>query len=189
MEEINNVIKEGIYKKINQLENMKNLSIINYREILIKNIHNYSISDFTKDFDGIRENIIYQINSDKLTISCKDIKNKFDELKTKYKKDGEKYCISKINEKNWNNKLSNYCLYIGSSNDIITRFKQHLGLNLVSRSTYSLYLIDWWPENIELQFKIFGFGRNIEQNSLQIIEDILWEEYKPLLGKKGANNK
>jgi len=189
MEEIEKIIKKGISKKIEQLNNLNGLSIIKYKEISINNISEYSTSDFNKDFTGIKENIIYQINSDNIAISYEEIKNIFDGLKMKYKKDGKKYCISKINEKHWNNRLSNYCLYIGSSNDAITRFKQHLGLYIESRSVYSLYLKDWWPNNIELHFKIFEFGRNIDRNSLQIIEDILWEEYKPLLGKKGSNNK
>ena len=189
MEEIEVLIKKGISKKIEQLNNLNNLSIKNSKEILINNISKYSISNLNNDFSGIGENIIYQINSKELTISYEELKNTFDALKKKYKNNGKEYHISKINEKHWSSELSNYCLYIGSKrNDAITRFKQHLGINIDNRSVYSLYLSDWWPDNIELQIKIYEFGKSINQNSLQIIEDILWEEYKPLLGKQGPNN-
>jgi len=184
-------IESLIEKRIKRLDNLKKLSVNDYveKEVSIY-IFEYSecskkeSKDKLKDaFGNIGENIIYQITSKELPFSCEKLKEKFDELKK------ENYHMSKINEEYWNSNLSKYCLYVGSKrDDAITRFKQHLGLTK-NRSTYSLYLSKWWEPSIELQFKIFEFGKNIDPDLLQLLEDILWEKYEPLLGKQGSNNK
>jgi hypothetical protein len=149
--------------------------------IKIKNIQDYST--FNEDFANLGKNIIYLIMTNELPFTYEKIKKTFDDLKKKSKK---YYHVSKINDKQlWERK--NKILYVGSKEDEVQkRFQQHLGIDINTRSAYSLYLKDWWPNNVEIIIKIYQFDTEINADILQIIEDLLWDEYLPLFGKKGA---
>jgi hypothetical protein len=45
-------------------------------------------------------------------------------------------------------------------------------------------------KGVEIKIKIYNFDFDIDNkeslNYLQIVEDLMWECYKPLFGKKGA---
>jgi hypothetical protein len=123
----------------------------------------------------------------------KAIKEKFARLKTNHKKDGKNYAVSKINEDYW--EISKLCLYIGSSANIFSRLKNHLGIGGKSRGSSSLYLSDWWwdPEN-KIKIYLWDFGDYLSKHreiSLHDIEDLLWASCHPLFGKegKGPNSK
>ena len=191
MNEIEIKMHNGISKLIEHLSELKKVNVIENKKVIIDDIKNYGIEKFNEDFSNIGNNIIYIINTNLLPFTYDQIKSYFLNLKNKYKEKKLDYNISKINDKElWENKHDMFCLYIGSKRDnAISRFKQHIGIGLESRSTYSLWLKDWWPEKIEIQITIYEFKDPIDSESLQIIEDILWNEYKPLLGKKGSNNK
>lgn len=76
-------------------------------------------------------------------------------------------------------------IYIGSSNDVITRLRQHL--YRVS-STYALNMSHWIGKlddgsvTVEVQL----FDNDIKKQVLQDIEDALWSRYTPLFGRRGA---
>jgi hypothetical protein len=77
------------------------------------------------------------------------------------------------------------CLYVGSSHDIAGRVIQHFWK--CHKGTSSLHLIewDWWKGKSDVQIDIWD-ASEISDIHLQIIEDIVWETYKPLFGKEGA---
>jgi hypothetical protein len=50
--------------------------------------------------------------------------------------------------------------------------------------TYGLHLEEWWGKT-PIQLFILVFDDAIAGEYLSVIEDVLWEEYKPLFGKKG----
>jgi hypothetical protein len=153
--------------------------------IKIDNIQDYTAEKFKNDFSNLSENIIYVIMTNEIPYNYKSIKDKFNELK---KKSNKNYHISKINDEIlWKRDTENKIIYVGSKeNNAISRFQQHLGININSRETYSLYLKDWWPNNKKLIIKLYQFGSNITSDILPIIEDLMWDEYLPLFGKKGA---
>ena len=183
-------IHNGISKKIGLLAELNKVNISMNREVIIDDIDDYKTKDFENDFNTIGNNIIYIISTNKLPFTYDEVNEKFSDLKNEYKKKNLDYHISKINDKKiWENKRDIFCLYVGSKRDNAkSRFKQHIGLDdLKSRSTYSLWLKDWCPNNIKIHIAIYEFSPKINSESLQIIEDILWDEYEPLLGKRGAN--
>jgi Uri superfamily endonuclease len=108
----------------------------------------------------------------------------------------DKYCISKKNQKNIDEKIksktekSGNVLYVGSKvKDLYSRLANHLGLNKNSRRTYSLYIKDWWTNEGKTTFTIDVYVvKDINQEQLQFIEDLIWEHEKPLFGKEGPNS-
>jgi len=77
-------------------------------------------------------------------------------------------------------------LYVGSSNLLPSRIKQHLGYG--NQRIFSMQLKHWLPasENIRISLKAWSFNGSISQPVLQAIEDSLWSELKPMLGKQGS---
>lgn len=74
------------------------------------------------------------------------------------------------------------CLYVGSCRDKLhDRMKHHLG---ELSDTFGLHLGAWWGKN-PIQIFYLIFADSVTPEYLSIIEDILWNSYKPLWGKKG----
>lgn len=48
-----------------------------------------------------------------------------------------------------------------------------------SKKTYALHLKQWFKEQIEIEVY------KTKNEYLQLFEDIMWDIYKPLLGKRG----
>jgi hypothetical protein len=97
-----------------------------------------------------------------------------------------KNCMPQVNAGHFAEpgKLHKYgrCLYAGScKEDIRGRMKHHLGK---LSDTYGLHLEEWWKKN-PIQIFFLVFADNITGEYLSLIEDALWDEYKPLFGKRG----
>jgi len=75
------------------------------------------------------------------------------------------------------------CLYVGSSQDIYERLKQHLGISK-SKTTSSLHLKHWW-DFFKVKIFVYKFAPTISSKDLQTFEDLLWDMYCPIFGKKG----
>ena len=74
-------------------------------------------------------------------------------------------------------------LYVGSSQHLYTRLKQHLTDKY--KSVYALHLSTWFPKDKSINIQIIEMkDKNAEK--MQFYEDMLWEAYKPILGKKGT---
>jgi uncharacterized protein (UPF0210 family) len=111
----------------------------------------------------------------------------FDEIRAEKGK-GE-WLVSAINDNNWIS--DSRCLYVGSSGEIMKRMKQHLGIEKLSRKTYSLWLKDWFGKSellpgIEIYFYIF---KGMTSDEIYMIEDILWRGLSPLFGRSGKSPK
>jgi hypothetical protein len=184
---IENIINNRADRMIEQYNTVKRIKFPKIRTIEIFNLKQYSLDEFKSDFGCLKNenNIVYFILAEELPFTYEKIKEKFTQMKLEK---GRNYHISKINDKIlWEKDINEKYLYVGSKeNKAIKRFQQHLGIEIKQRSTYSLYLKDWWPDNKKIIIRYFVFGSNIENESLQIIEDLLWDEYTPLFGKKGA---
>jgi hypothetical protein len=105
-----------------------------------------------------------------------------------FKKLKETTALPRINdESHWKHqeKESSTCLYVGSSHDIASRVIQHFWK--CAKGTYALHLIEWnwWKERDKAQIDIWD-ASEIDDMHLQILEDIIWGEYKPLFGREGA---
>ena len=88
--------------------------------------------------------------------------------------------------KYWKNKTGEKCLYVGSSQDIRKRLKEHLGImnnkgELIGKTTYALHLSAWFI-NKKISIELY---EAYNKEEMQLFEDLLWDEFKPLLGKKG----
>jgi hypothetical protein len=91
--------------------------------------------------------------------------------------------LSKLNA----NHSGSLCLYVGSSNSLRKRFKEHCGF--ANNKTYALKLSHWLGNpKPQLSFNYIEVA-DADQLILQHLEDALWREFKPLFGKTGGNNK
>lgn len=79
------------------------------------------------------------------------------------------------------NRQSNF-FYVGSSSNMIQRFKEHLGYG--SDKTYSMQL-SHWARNLNLKIEFIYAKYSFEGDIVQLIEDTLWDELSPMFGRKG----
>jgi hypothetical protein len=106
----------------------------------------------------------------------------FKNLNEKYGKN----CMPQVNAEHFAEpgKLHKYgrCLYVGScEKNIQTGMKHRFGkLSCV----YELHLREWWKKN-SIQIFFLVFAGNIAGEYLSLIEEALWDECKPLFGKRG----
>ncbi|GHT94408.1 hypothetical protein FACS1894141_1020 [Spirochaetia bacterium] len=162
------------FKKING----RPFCLTNDAQIDVGNVSKFSKEELKKKLRGIKQNAVYIITSQesfegkqrKAYNNCK--KNGFQMSRDMFKKHHE-------------NTNKPCCLYVGSSiTDVNTRLKQHLGIT-ESKTTYALHLKYWWKD-ATLQITVYQFNDDIEDYVLQFIEDCLWEENKPIFGRKGG---
>ena len=111
--------------------------------------------------------------------------NKYNIAKIKAaRNDLKDYEISRINEENFECNKEN-CLYIGRSDDIKNRLKQHLFLE--RKTTYAMRLKQLLKQGkITIEVYNFGYIEKNQNREIQIYEDLLWRHYQPLLGRQGA---
>ena len=78
------------------------------------------------------------------------------------------------------------CLYVGGSNKIASRLKQHLGYS-AAKGTYSMQLLHWATSlSLDLAFTCARYDPSPTQDVLQALEDTLWDNNNPMLGRRGA---
>jgi len=181
---IKNLKKEKLIENLNLKGTTKNLEKIRkhlkYKEIASNNpklikyygetIYMFFVEKFPYDLDEITK--IFKVNTPKSD-------------------NGKKFSLCRINEKSkqWKNVKTNnnICLYVGSSKDIQKRLKEHL-LNC-SPDTYAMHLKTWFPKDVSIKIRIWGFCDFLEGKDdfdyLQNIEDLLWNSYEPLFGRQG----
>lgn len=76
------------------------------------------------------------------------------------------------------------CLYVGSSQSVARRFKEHLGFG--ASGTYALQLVHWArPLSLELVFVCAKYAEDTPLSVVQALEDTLWETRRPMFGRQG----
>lgn len=91
----------------------------------------------------------------------------------------------------WNMSRDNHMnrsstVYVGTSRDLRSRFKTHLGIG-EGRSTWGLYMSKWLVAGARFEVEYYRFPEESEGN-VELIEGMLWERSKPLFGKRGGRN-
>jgi hypothetical protein len=133
--------------------------------------------------DSTWKNTAYLFFTPEIPDCCKtpeEAKKLFTKLNNKHGKN----CMPQVNAGHFENPAHKYgrCLYVGSCKEKIRdRIKHHLG---GLSGTYGLHLGEWWGKT-PIQIFSLVFGENIAREYLSLIEDVLWEKYGPLFGKKG----
>lgn len=75
-------------------------------------------------------------------------------------------------------------LYVGSSQKLAQRVKEHLGYG--NKKTYSLQLNAWARDlNLHLEVCCAQYPAHTSPEVLQALEDALWYELEPMFGRKG----
>ena len=87
--------------------------------------------------------------------------------------------MCRFNENNFSENKEN-CLYVGSSHNLKKRIEEHLGVGGSSK-TYAMHLSKWWKDGLIT----LTYYKVEEDKCLQLFEDILWNYYKPILGRQG----
>lgn len=118
---------------------------------------------------------IYIVKSEKQP-SKNEVQERFDIAK-------KQYAMCRINDQKNNNHWTaeNCYIYIGSSENIYKRLKNHLDLDK-SEKTYSLHIQQWYKTG-NINIEIYEFKNTIEE--IQEFEDLLWSKHKPLFGRQG----
>lgn len=76
-------------------------------------------------------------------------------------------------------------IYVGSSMEISSRLREHLQKAHVK--TFALHLGRWCPaENHVLRVEVQAPEDDTQNEVLQDVEDALWDQYRPLFGRRGA---
>lgn len=74
--------------------------------------------------------------------------------------------------------------YVGSSQSIAKRFREHLGYG--PKRTYALQLIHWARRlAINLEFVCAKYPTSTPYEVIQDLEDTLWESHAPMFGRQG----
>ena len=75
-------------------------------------------------------------------------------------------------------------LYVGSSHSLPNRIREHLGFGY--HQTYAMNLAHWAPElGLQLQLHTALYPQDSSQEAIQALEDCLWKNLKPMLGRQG----
>jgi hypothetical protein len=187
------LLKDGVLDQIMRLDSTCTIEFNKNFDCskLKKNNFKKEYGEFNKD-----DSTVYIISAPGFSLGFKDkVKKIFEELTGKK---GEKIALARIVVDNWNRDRGNQdrnkedCLYVGSSRDVLPRIKNHLGKTVKGgqgyKTTFALHLADWiWQLNPEQQVFMDIWKLDLDENSpyLQIIEDILWDHYRPLFGRRG----
>jgi hypothetical protein len=76
-------------------------------------------------------------------------------------------------------------LYVGGSEDIRRRLKEHIGV--ASATTYAMNLQRWCPQFDDfVTVKVQSFSPAASRECRQDIEDALWVSLQPIFGKRGS---
>jgi hypothetical protein len=193
----NRIIVEGVEKHIARtkefLEKLKSGS-----EIFSAPPVTLSFSKLNKDYPdpvkkadysefdplrGIKQAIYIVSTSDDKNV----VRKKFDDAKHDLDKSGEKGYLCRLNKDNFDAAAPSgeLCLYVGSSLSIVSRVKEHWGI--VNPTTYAMHLKDWLLKgnDNEVVIEIWPVPDEYAKY-IQIIEDGLWQRYKPVFGRQGA---
>ena len=135
------------------------------------------------------------------------IKNSYPKRKKGENQDKYKM-LSKYNEENFENKVKENplnCLYVGSSKELKSRLREHCDDN--TKGPYAMHIGSWknWSHLKELkEQKVLEELKELEDGQIiikilklenqkeyipeqiQFYEDVLWDSYKPLLGRRGS---
>lgn len=80
--------------------------------------------------------------------------------------------------------LQSSCFYVGSSQALAKRFKEHLGFG--AGKTYALQLIHWArPLGLKLEFVCAKYPDGTAPEVIHALEDTLWQTRKPMFGRQG----
>jgi hypothetical protein len=130
-----------------------------------------------KKWAGKNGKFIYAIQA-KPGMSPQKIRQTFVDASDRMKRDGRN--CSRLNEKH----VADFWLYVGRSEKLHSRMKEHFGHG--SKSTYSLQMIHW-SESLELQLELHcaRYREDIHDLVLQSLEDQLWDDLRPMFGRRG----
>ena len=77
-------------------------------------------------------------------------------------------------------------LYVGSSKSFPSRFAQHLGL-AGGADTYAMRLNQWASDYpLDVKLSLWFFPPGMDQWTLELLEQALWDTKRPLLGKRSG---
>jgi len=143
---------------------------------------------YRKTDDKMKSNAIYIFSVTRFPYSESKVASIFEKISQKPKEEKISLCRRNKTSVGWKNvqRDESVCLYVGSSEDIAQRLKEHLFL--CNRGTYAMHLEGWFPKNITITVNIWNFHDFLsgeDSDYLQYIEDILWNHYKPLFGRQG----
>ncbi len=128
------------------------------------------------DLSEIEIDYIYTIKVRGESSNISIHKKRFKVEKTKTQKNKDMCRINAHNSKQY--------LYVGRSQNIRTRIRQHLS-GIKYKGTYALHMLRWCAE-IESNIEITCYElKDMDNLMVQTIEDALWEKLLPCFGRKG----
>lgn len=74
--------------------------------------------------------------------------------------------------------------YVGGSSALSKRVSEHLGFG--HKSTYAMHLAQWiQPFPLQLEIRAARFSSDTDRSLVQVLEDALWLQLRPMFGRKG----
>ena len=170
-------------------KDLETVEIIKFQEQIFPSSHfrNMVLFNEKNNLKNSIESLIYTIKL--VDVSKKEILLKiFNRFNLENK--GKENRVS-LSQDNTDNNLSNY-LYVGSSTtDFIGRLKYHLGVRK-GNGLYALHLSKW-DERIDYEIQVCTYqvisnvqDIDVKNLTVEILEQQIWDELKPLFGKRSG---
>ncbi|MEQ8881301.1 MAG: GIY-YIG nuclease family protein [Cyclobacteriaceae bacterium] len=177
-------VKRSIKQSEKLLESLKTVRLLDLKQTKIKS--NTLFKNRESIYDQISvykegEKFIYVFSICKWEVNVNKIKDAYAvfDVRNKPRVLGKTHNTSRYNHQH-----NSEFLYVGSSKNLIQRIKQHLGDG--NKRTYSLDLIYWFPKDVDIAINIYSLSSQ-EQELIETIEQAIWDEAKPLFGKRSGH--
>ena len=178
-----NVIKKTVANIEEALKDLEKCSIKKVKEfeipstVLFDEVKVQSIFDELSKMKGRFIYIITNTGTDKSIETIRKTYSKFD-ISNKPRVLNITFNISRFNKKH-----STKTIYVGTSKSIHSRIKQHFGYG--PKRTYSMDLIHWFPEKINISLSIYKVSTN-NHFAIELIEQAIWDLKEPQFGKRSG---
>ena len=177
------VIKKTVANIEEALKDLEKCSIDKVKEFeipsstLFSELKVQNIFDELSKMNGRFIYIITNTGTDKSIERIRKTYSKFD-ISNKPRVNNVTFNISRFNKKHSTNTL-----YVGTSKSIKSRIKQHLGYG--PKRTYSMDLVHWFPNQIDISLSIYKVSTNNEF-AIELIEQAIWDLKEPQFGKRSG---
>ena len=183
---------EGLFKEKEEILKRDSITATINEFLDIKKSRKYPDLEYKyPELKTYSDKTIYMFSVTKIPYKKEDVDKIFKE-ETPKSANGKKISLCRINDSDkWKNVNSNEtaCLYVGSSEEIHKRLKEHLFE--CEPTTYAMHLDTWFEKkDLPITINIWDFSEFLKDEKsdtdyLQTIEDLLWNHYKPLFGRQG----
>jgi GIY-YIG catalytic domain len=183
MIKVDEVLKESIKRTRNLLSELERCKVASIKTIEINSNLLFIDKERGKLIDSVqayKNKYIYILKVNVYSNELETIKNAYKAFDARNK---PRVLGITLNASRFNKGHESEYLYVGSSKNIKSRIRQHLGDG--NLRTYSLHLKHWFPKKINLALYIYEIDSQ-NHEVIEAIEQGIWDIIKPIFGKRSG---